>query len=70
MIVIRRCSDDPGFMQIDLTGNAEVIAQEYVALTLKLLDEYPIILDRANWYLKDIGKLRMIKKEVDNEEHS
>jgi hypothetical protein len=48
-------------MTITLNGNAEEVAQEYVAITLKLHDEFPVVLDRANWYLEDIIKLR---KEV------
>lgn len=50
-------------MKIDLNGNAEQIAQEYVGLTLKLLDEYPIILKRAQWYLEDVHSLRIMREE-------
>ena len=58
MIHVERVKDNPGLMQIDLVSDAETIAQEYVGLTLKLLDEYPIILNRAQWYLEDIEALR------------
>ena len=51
-------------MTVTIRGNAEMIAQEYVALTLKLHDAYPVILDRANWYLDDILELR---KEINND---
>ena len=51
MIKVERDPLDHAFMRIDLNGNAEQIAQEYVGLTIKLLDEYPMILDRAQWYL-------------------
>ena len=64
MIYIQRNKDDSNTMTITLSGNAEEVAQEYVALTLKLHDTYPVVLDRANWYLEDIIKLR---KEVDND---
>ena len=64
MIKIIKNKDGSGTMTIDLRGNAEEIAQEYVALTLKLHDNCPIILDRAQWYLEDILELR---KEVDND---
>ena len=63
MIHVERVKDNPGLMQIDLVSDAETIAQEYVGLTLKLLDEYPMILNRAQWYLEDINKLRSIKDE-------
>ena len=58
MIHVERVKDNPGLMQISLVSDAETIAQEYVGLTLKLLDESPMILNRAQWYLEDIGKLR------------
>ena len=64
MIKITKNMDGSGTMTIDLKGNAEEIAQEYVALTLKLEDTYPIILARAQWYLEDVLELR---KEVDND---
>lgn len=64
MINIFRNEDDPTTMTIDLHGDAETIAQEYVALTLQLNDKYPMILSRAQWYLEDIKDLR---KEVDND---
>ena len=58
MIYIQKNEDDSNTMTITLSGNAEEVAQEYVALTLKLHDTYPVVLDRANWYLEDIIKLR------------
>ena len=61
MILIQKNNDRSNTMTITLNGNAEEVAQEYVALTLKLHDEFPVVLDRANWYLEDILKLR---KEV------
>ena len=63
MILIQKNNDRSNTMTITLNGNAEEVAQEYVALTLKLHDEFPVVLDRANWYLEDILKLR---KEVRN----
>lgn len=64
MIYIQKNEDDSNTMTITLSGNAEEVAQEYVALTLKLQGTYPAVLDRANWYLDDIIKLR---KELDND---
>ena len=64
MIKITKNKDGSGTMTIDIKGNAEEIAQEYVALTLKLNDIHPIILDRAQWYLMDILEIR---KEVEND---
>lgn len=64
MIIIKKNKDNSSTMSITLNGNAEDIAQEYVALTLKLNDEYPVVLDRAQWYLNDILELR---KEADND---
>ena len=64
MIKITKNTDGSGTMTIDIKGNAEEIAQEYAALTLKLNDTWPIILSRAQWYLEDILELR---KEVDND---
>ena len=63
MILIQKNNDRSNTMTITLNGNAEEVAQEYVALTLKLHDEFPIVLDRAQWYLDDILELR---KEVMN----
>lgn len=64
MIIIKKNVDDPSTMSITINGNAEDIAQEYVALTLKLNDEYPRVLDRAQWYLDDIMEIR---KELRND---
>lgn len=64
MIYIQKNEDDSNTMTITLSGNAEKVAQEYVALTLKLHDTYPVVLDIANWYLEDIIKLR---KEVEHD---
>lgn len=63
MIKVERDPLDHAFMRIDLNGNAEQIAQEYVGLTIKLLDEYPMILDRAQWYLEDVHSLRIMREE-------
>ena len=65
MIQVIRDPEDVCMMRIDLQGSAEQIAQEYVGLTLKLLDEYPYILKRAQWYLDDIDMLRAITKDED-----
>lgn len=64
MIEVHKNRDNSNTMTITLNGNAEEVAQEYVAITLKLHDEYPVVLDRANWYLEDIIKIR---KEVSND---
>lgn len=50
--------DDDVDCTVTIKGNAEEIAQEYVALTLRLHDAYPVILDRAKWYFDDILELR------------
>ena len=63
MIKVERDPLDHAFMRIDLNGNAEHIAQEYVGLTVKLLDEYPMILDRAQRYLEDVNSLRIMREE-------
>lgn len=63
MIKVERDPLDHAFMRIDLNGNAEQIAQEYVGLTIKLMDEYPMILDRAQWYLEDVHSLRIMREE-------
>ena len=66
-IIIKNVNDHT-LMDIELKGDAESIAQEYAALTLKLSDEFPIVLDRAQWYLDDIMELReQLRKEVDND---
>ena len=64
MIVATKNKDDSNTMTITLQGSAEEVAQEYVAITLKLNDEYPAVLNRANWYLEEINVLR---KEVEND---
>ena len=61
MIHVQKNNDNSNTMTITVNGNAEEVAQEYVAITLKLHDKCPEVLDRANWYLEDIIKLR---KEV------
>ena len=63
MIHVEKNNDNSNTMTITLNGNAEEVAQEYVALTLKLNDNYPIVLDRAQWYLEDINALRRLKDE-------
>ena len=63
MITVVQDKKDPCYMKIDLHGNAEQIAQEDVALTLKLLDNYPVILDRAQWYLEDVHSLRIMRED-------
>ena len=65
MIIIKKNEDGSNTMTVTLNGNAEEIAQEYVALTLKLNDMYPAILDRAQWYLDDIMELRKKVREDD-----
>ena len=65
MIKIHRNEDDPTTMTIDLNGDAETIAQEYVALTLRLNDSFPYVLDRAQWYLEDIKDLRKEVRDYD-----
>ena len=64
MILVTKNKDNSNTMTITINGSAEEVAQEYVAITLKLNDEYPAVLDRANWYLEDINALR---KEVEND---
>ena len=64
MILVHKNKDNSNTMTITLNGSAEEVAQEYVAITLKLHDEFPEVLDRANWYLEDIIKIR---KEVSND---
>ena len=66
MILIQKNNDGSNTMTITLNGNAEEVAQEYAALTLKLNDMYPIVLDRAQWYLDDILELR--KEVIKNDE--
>lgn len=65
MIIIKKNEDGSNTMTVTLNGNAEEIAQEYVALTLKLNDMYPAVLDRAQWYLDDIMELRKKVREDD-----
>ena len=65
MIKVVKNDDGSNTMTIDLYGNAEEIAQEYVSLTLKIHERYPAILDRAQWYLEDILELRRRIREDD-----
>lgn len=64
MIIIKKNEEDPSTMCITLEGDGETVAQEYVALTLKLHDTFPAVLDRAECYLSDIIELR---KELNND---
>lgn len=57
-VILNEQIDDVVDCKVFLKGSPEEIAQEYVALTLKLHDSYPVILDRAKWYLDDILELR------------
>jgi hypothetical protein len=52
MIKIKRDEDSKDTMNISIVGDAEDIAKEYAALTLKLMREYGPILDRAMDYVK------------------
>lgn len=63
MIQVIRDPEDVCMMRIDLQGNAEQIAQEYVGLILKLNDEFPYILKRAQWYLEDVHDFRIMREE-------
>lgn len=46
-------------MEINISGNAEDVACEYAALTEKLMEIAPQILDRVQWYFEHM--------EVDND---
>ena len=70
MIVIKKNQDGSNTMTITLNGNAEEVAQEYVALTLKLHDEYPVLLDRAQWYLDDILEIRRTMLNDKTDKHN
>ena len=54
MILTKKNNDIDNSFTVSLRGNAEEIACEYVAITLKLRDEYPAILDRAQFYMEHI----------------
>ena len=54
MIEIKKAADDGSFMDVTIKGNAEDVAMEYAALTLKLKKEFYHIYDRAIWYLKHV----------------
>ena len=66
MIKVEQNSKDHTLMDIVLKGNGEQMAQEYVALTMKLADELPVVLERAQWYLEDIQAIRKIMREEGN----
>ena len=67
MIKVEQNSKDHTLMDIVLKGNGEQVAQEYVALTMKLADEFPVVLERAQWYLEDIQAIRKIMREEGNQ---
>lgn len=66
MILIKNTENTDGSntMTITLNGNAEEVVQEYIALTLKLHEEYPMVLDCAQWYLWYLDDILELRKEV------
>ena len=54
MITIKRNEDNKKTMDISIVGNAEDVATEYAALTLKLLHDYGPIWDRAMNYVERV----------------
>lgn len=51
MIRIERDNDSKNTMNVSIVGNAEDVAVEYAALTLKLMQEYGPVWDRAMDYV-------------------
>lgn len=54
MITIKRNEDIKNTMDISIVGNAEDVAKEYAALTLKLMQSYGPIWDRAMTYVERV----------------
>ena len=54
MIRIKRNEDNKDTMDISIVGNAEDVAAEYAALTLKLMQEYRPVWDRAMDYVERV----------------
>ena len=54
MITIKRNEDNKNTMNISIVGNAEDVAAEYAALTLKLMREYSTVWDRAMYYVERV----------------
>ena len=54
MIRIKRNEDNKDTMVISIVGNAEDVAAEYAALTLKLMQEYRPVWDRAMDYVERV----------------
>ena len=54
MIRIKRNEDNKDTMVISIVGNAEDVAAEYAALTLKLKQEYSHVWDRAMYYVERV----------------
>lgn len=60
MITIKRNEDNKNTMDVSIVGNAEDVACEYAALTLKLMHQYGPVFDRAMDYVD-----RIMKEEPD-----
>lgn len=56
MITIVRDADNRDLMNVTIKGNAEDIAKEYAVLTLKLMQKYGPVWDRAMDYVELIIK--------------
>ena len=54
MIRIKRNEDNKDTMDISIVGNAEDVAAEYAALTLKLMQEYRPVWNRAMDYVERV----------------
>ena len=54
MIRIERDNDSKNTMNVSIVGNAEDVAAEYAALTLKLKQEYSHVWDRAMYYVERV----------------
>lgn len=54
MIRIERDNDSKNTMNVSIVGNAEDVAAEYAALTLKLMQEYRPVWDRAMDYVERV----------------
>jgi hypothetical protein len=56
MINIKQNKDIKDTMDVSIVGNAEDVACEYAALTLKLMHQYGPVFDRAMDYVNKIMK--------------
>jgi hypothetical protein len=62
MIHVDDLNDKEGIFEI--SGNAEVVAQQYATLTVKLMEMSKITLMRALYHLKEVPEYAELQRDI------